>query len=127
MTPHTHCFETIPDGELDSLPENLCSFYSQNSITSSPSTPSSFGFTKSPSRFATVCIKNEETSKVFPHVEIYLVNDIMELTRAGLVFISEDGEVDLKIERKQGKELESTGKLDNAKSQLWIADTSQWK
>jgi hypothetical protein len=65
-----------------------------------------------------VCIKNEETSKVFPHVEIYLVNDIMELTRAGLVFISEDGEVDLKIERKQGKELESTGKLDNAKSQL---------
>ena len=63
----------------------------------SPSTPNSYGFSGCPDRLATVNIQYQNMEKSFQQVYIYLVNDMQDMNKAGLLFKSDGVEIDLQI------------------------------
>lgn len=119
---------TQSHGDLSAGPfyDQLAQFNAGGLQTNSPSTPSSFGFKKSPSRVATVRIYHQKYQQESLGVEIYLVSDILESTKAGLIFKTQEAEVDLRIDKTHGRQLEAAGRLDKVECELWADELSQW-
>lgn len=79
-------FEDLPQANCEGLPGYLSNTSLNSPTCLSPSTPNSFGFSKTPSRQATVNIENERFQRRFSHVQIFMVNDQLDPGKAGLIF-----------------------------------------